>query len=41
MLDVPYGQSYFPTIRLKSLVYVDKTRYIRDLEVTARAFAGR
>lgn len=29
MLDVPYGQSHFPTIRREKLVYVDKTDYIR------------
>src|SRR5579884_2126917 len=38
MLDVPYGHSYFPTIRRERMVYVDKTRYIRLLEVPARSF---
>lgn len=39
MFDVPYGQSHFPTIRRKNLVYVDKSRYIHSLEVGGRAFA--
>ena len=38
MFDVPYGLSYFPTIRRDGLVFVDKSRYIRDLETGARAF---
>ena len=38
MLDVPCGQSYFPTIRRDRLVYVDKTRFIRDLEAPGRSF---
>ena len=39
MQGIPYGQSYFPTIRRKGLVYVDKTRFIRDLERPERAFS--
>ena len=38
MHDVPYGLSYFPTMRRERLVYVDKTSYIRRLETSGRAF---
>ena len=38
MLQIPYGQSYFPTIRRERQVYVDKTSYLRRLEVAQRSF---
>jgi len=36
MFKIPYGESHFETLRLQGYVYIDKTRFIEEVEKTKR-----
>ena len=38
---IPYGLGHFPTVRRDGFYYVDKTRFVRELEKVRFAFFVR